>query len=119
MFFASSSIGVPTEGHVTILRHLLAEKRAHPCGPCAGTQLASRPIMNIDRDALSGLFSPQILLPVQFADHDTSKGEKRLMLAVLEEAVATFQGHLEAKTRRGQRLFREAEDWIRSADTVC
>ena len=64
------------------------------------------------------VLSPDIILPVQFADHDTNQGEKRLMLAVLEEAVATFQGHLDAKTRRGQRLFREAEDWIRSADTV-
>jgi hypothetical protein len=73
--------------------------------------------MKIDGSTSSDLFSPQILLPVQFADHDTSHGEKRLMLAVLEEAVATFQRRLEAKTRRGQRLFREAEDWIGSADT--
>jgi len=39
------------------------------------------------------------------------------MLAVLEEAVATFQHHLGADTRRGQRLFREADEWFRSADT--
>jgi hypothetical protein len=73
--------------------------------------------MKIDLSDSSGLFSPEILLPVQFAGHDTWQGEKRLMLAVLEEAIATFQHDLEAKTRRGQRLFREAEDWIRSTDT--
>ena len=39
------------------------------------------------------------------------------MLAVLEEAVATFQRHLDVKTRRGKRLFHEAEEWIRSNDT--
>ena len=39
------------------------------------------------------------------------------MAAVLEEAVATFQRNLLAKTRRGQRLFREVDEWIRSADT--
>jgi hypothetical protein len=63
------------------------------------------------------VFSPEILLPVQLADHDTSRPEKRLMLAVLEAGVATFQRHREAKTPRNQRLFREVEDWIRSTDT--
>jgi hypothetical protein len=63
------------------------------------------------------IVSPEILLPVQFAARDTYRGEKRLMLAVLEEAVATFQRHLDVKTRRGQRLFHEAEEWIRSSDT--
>jgi hypothetical protein len=63
------------------------------------------------------VFSPEILLPVQLADHDTSRAEKRLMLAVLEAGVATFQRYLEAKTPRNQRLFREVEDWIRSTDT--
>ena len=62
------------------------------------------------------VLSPDIILPVQFADHDTNQGEKRLMLAVLEEAVATFQRNTHAKTRRGQRLFREAEEWIQSED---
>jgi hypothetical protein len=62
------------------------------------------------------VLSPDIILPVQFADHDTNQGEKRLMLAVLEEAVATFQRNTHAKTRRGQRLFGEAEEWIQSED---
>ena len=39
------------------------------------------------------------------------------MLAVLEEAVATFQHQLGADSRRGRRLFREADEWFRSADT--
>jgi hypothetical protein len=63
------------------------------------------------------LVSPETLLPVQFGGHDTYRGEKRLMLAVLEEAVGTFQCQLGAKSRRGQRLFREAEEWIQSSDT--
>jgi hypothetical protein len=50
----------------------------------------------------------------RFVDHRPEKG---LILAVLEEAVATFQHHLGADTRRGQRLFREADEWFRSADT--
>jgi hypothetical protein len=50
----------------------------------------------------------------RFVDHGPEKG---LMLAVVEEAVATFQHHLGADTRRGRRLFREADEWFRSADT--
>ena len=50
----------------------------------------------------------------RFVDH---RAEKGLMLAVLEEAVATFRHHSSADTRRGQRLFREADEWFRSADT--
>lgn len=38
------------------------------------------------------------------------------MLAVLEEAIATFQRHFKASDPHGQRLFREAEEWIESAD---
>ena len=36
------------------------------------------------------------------------------MLAVLEDAVGTFQKHVTATNRRGQRLFGEAEDWFAS-----
>jgi hypothetical protein len=50
----------------------------------------------------------------RFVDHRPEKG---LMLAVLEEAVATFQHQLGAESRRGRRLFREADEWFRSADT--
>src|SRR2546421_3097605 len=57
-----------------------------------------------------------LLLPVQFADRETNRAEKRLMLAVLTDAVTTFLRHLDTKTRRGQRLFREAEEWIQSED---
>jgi hypothetical protein len=42
--------------------------------------------------------------------------ERRLLLAVLEEAVATFHRHVVARGRRGRRLFREAETWMLSDD---
>jgi hypothetical protein len=64
-----------------------------------------------------GALEPETLLPVQLADQFTEQGEKRLLLAVLEEAVGTFQRNLHAKSRRGQRLFHEAEEWIASPDT--
>ena len=66
------------------------------------------------------LFGPEVILPAQFSEQvslkQTDRGEKRLMLAVLEEAVATFQRHVDAKSRHGQRVFREAEEWIWSND---
>ena len=67
--------------------------------------------------SLWNVVDPQIVLPVQFSEHDAHRAEKRLMLAVLEEAVATFHRTVGTKTARGQRLFREADDWIQSNDT--
>jgi hypothetical protein len=62
-----------------------------------------------------------VILPSQFSEQvslkQTDRGEKRLMLAVLEEAVATFQRNVDAKSRHGQRVFREAEEWIWSNDS--
>jgi hypothetical protein len=61
---------------------------------------------------------PETILPSQYFDRiqaDASlQPEKRLMLAVLEDAVGTFQKYVTASTRRGQRLFSEAEEWFAS-----
>jgi hypothetical protein len=58
--------------------------------------------------------TPQLLGPPQ---HDAAVvPEKRLLLAVLEEAVLTFQRHALDHGRRGRRLFQEADEWIRSND---
>jgi hypothetical protein len=65
--------------------------------------------------------APEIILPSQFHGgfrHDASlRPEKRLMLAVLEEAVGDFQRFVAAPGREGQRMFRNAEDWFASEDT--
>jgi hypothetical protein len=67
------------------------------------------------------LIEADTILPDQYfermgAEH-SSFPEKRLMLAVLEDAVATYQRYVDAKNRRGQRLFREAEEWVHSTET--
>jgi hypothetical protein len=63
---------------------------------------------------------PETVLPSQFFDRfqiDASlQPEKRLMLAVLEDAVGTFQKHVTTPTRRGRRLLAEAEEWFASSD---
>src|SRR5205823_5116157 len=41
--------------------------------------------------------------------------EKRLMLAVLEDAVSDFQKYATATSGRGRRLFANAEVWLRSS----
>jgi hypothetical protein len=65
--------------------------------------------------------APELVLPAQFHSgfrNDASlRPEKRLMLAVLEEAVGDFQRWVAATGAEGQRLFCEAEDWLASDDT--
>jgi hypothetical protein len=76
----------------------------------------------LPEDTVANLFGPAVVLPSQFTEQmgakQSDRGEKRLMLAVLEEAVATFQRNVDAKTRHGQRVFGEAEEWIRSESTA-
>lgn len=62
-----------------------------------------------------------ILVPSQFFDRRQAEGsaqpEKRLMLAVMEDAIATFQKSLPEANRRQRRLLRETEEWIQATDT--
>jgi len=65
---------------------------------------------------LPRLIEPEILLPSQFFDRSGGRavleGERRLMLAVLEDAVSCFQKYTGATRPRARRLFQEAEDWF-------
>jgi hypothetical protein len=65
---------------------------------------------------------PETVLPSQFftgVQIDASlQPEKRLMLAVLEEAVGTFQKYSLASGRRARRLLGDVEEWFASNDTV-
>ena len=82
-------------------------------------------------ERLPGLFVPDTLLPIQYFEAMRRKhllpGEKRLVLSVLEDAVECFMKYIDASTKKGQRLFREAEMWINledkkwvfSFDNVC
>ena len=66
------------------------------------------------------IFQPDTLLPSQFFDrvrrrteHD---GERRLMIAVLEDAVDVYRKQAGARDPRGEQLFQEAEAWIDDPD---
>jgi hypothetical protein len=88
-------------------------------------------VARIVEDQSASLFAPDTLVPAQYFDRIGSDAafqpEKRLMLAVLEEAIATFQRHAIADTRRSQRLVEEVEGWVSgvggewpfSFDNVC
>lgn len=67
-------------------------------------------------ERVTSLFQPDTLLPDQFLDTYRRKlhlePEKKLMLALLEDAVACYQKYLFAKDIKGKALFEEASEWI-------
>ncbi len=71
-------------------------------------------------ERLPSLFEPDTLLPIQYFEAMRKKhlleGEKRLILSVLEDAVECFMKCIDAATSKGQRLFREADEWINHED---
>jgi hypothetical protein len=71
-------------------------------------------------ERLPALFEPDTLLPVQYFEAMRRKhlleGEKRLILSVLEDAIECFMKCIDASTNKGQRLFREADEWINHED---
>ena len=82
-------------------------------------------------EKLPSLFEPDTLLPIQYFEAMRRKhlleGEKRLILSVLEDAVECFMKCIDASSSKGQRLFRDADEWIAledkhwvfSFDNVC
>ena len=71
-------------------------------------------------DAIGALAEGTVLLPVQYFDRRAPRlrPEMRLMLAVLENAIATFLRYRHARVARQRRAFSEVRDWIDSDDTV-
>ena len=61
---------------------------------------------------------PDVILPVQFLPAAVATPEKRLLLAVLEEAVGTYQRHAMATDRRSRAEFVEVEAWFASEGTA-
>jgi hypothetical protein len=82
-------------------------------------------------ERVTSLFQPDTLLPEQYLDTFRRKlhlePEKKLMLAVLEDAIACYQKYLFARDSKGKALFQEAEEWVEepggtgvfSFDSVC
>ena len=67
-------------------------------------------------------FEPDILASFQFAKanrrRDHLHPEQKLMFALLTDAIACFQKYIGAGSRRGRRIFNEAESWIMNGDKL-
>jgi hypothetical protein len=72
-------------------------------------------------DRVQELFQPDTLLPSQYFDRirrrASSDGERRLMVAILEDAVDVYRKQAGARDRKRRQLFEDAEAWIECADT--
>lgn len=73
-------------------------------------------------DRFVGLFEPDALLPAQFysafRSGSAARGEKRLMLAVLRDALECYQKYAFATDGPGRQLFADACGWIVSEDRL-
>jgi hypothetical protein len=67
------------------------------------------------------LFQPETLLPAQFfaalRQKESAQGERRLMMAILEDAVECFQKYFWATDSRSRQIRADAEQWLLSDDT--
>jgi hypothetical protein len=67
-------------------------------------------------DRLTGFLQPDTILPAQFFQSLRTKGrfdgERRLMIAVLEDAVNCFMKQIHATDPKARQLFLDAEEWI-------
>jgi len=67
-------------------------------------------------EKIASLFQPDTLLSAQYFDTLRRKTplepEKRLMLAVLDDAINCYRDNLLSQRAKNKRLFDEAEEWI-------
>lgn len=79
------------------------------------------PHIVVPEDVMLRMFEPSIIVPEQHRDRVAAKASDRasirLMLAVLADAIVDYQRDLTNSPRENRRLFREARDWIESADS--
>ncbi len=72
-----------------------------------------------EEDKVASLFQPDTLLSAEYFERLRKKAldpEKKLMLAIIEEAIASYQRYLGAENRKGKALFADAEKWIWNED---
>ena len=87
--------------------------------------------MEWENGPLGSIFVPDVITPEQFYDMRRDDSAiapvKRLMMAVLEDALRCFQNNADAKGGPRKRLFADAEQWLCgevgdgpfSFETVC
>jgi hypothetical protein len=72
-------------------------------------------------ERVTSLFQPDTLMPDQYLETFRRKvplePEKKLLLAVLEDAISCFQKYAFTREGKGRVLFRESEQWILDKDS--
>ncbi|HEY3169236.1 MAG TPA: hypothetical protein VGK57_18530 [Candidatus Binatia bacterium] len=72
-------------------------------------------------EKIASLFQPDTLLAAQYFENLRGKSllepEKRLMLAILEDAISRYQEKMYSQDKRGKRHFQEVEEWIANTDS--
>jgi hypothetical protein len=67
-------------------------------------------------EKISSLFEPDTLVSAQYFGNlrgrTTLEPEKRLLMAILEDAVNCFQDNVLAGSSKAKKLFDEAEEWV-------
>ena len=64
------------------------------------------------------MMEPNVILPSQLLPRTVATPEKRLLLAVLAEAVGTYRRYVRAADRRSRAIFADVEAWFASEDTI-
>jgi hypothetical protein len=102
---------VPNTPFNALLEHRLPTRPNDPT-------MKSRDITAEDR--VQELFQPDTLLPSQYFDRLRRRasvdGERRLMVAILEDAVDVYRKQAGARDRKRRQLFEDAEAWIESSE---
>jgi hypothetical protein len=88
-------------------------------------------IVATDDNFAASLFQPDTLISLRYSENFRRKtpleSEKKLMLAILADAVWCFQANVWARNGKGKKLFGEAEkwildessDWVFSFESIC
>lgn len=73
-------------------------------------------------ERIASLFQPDVLLAEQYSDNFRRKTplepEKALLLAVLDDAVRSFQDNILPQNKKKQMLFDEAQEWLFNDDST-
>lgn len=81
----------------------------------ASKSTGERPHIDV-AEAMASLFEPDILAAAQYFDNFRRKTliepEKRLLVAILEDAINCFYDNVAAESGKRKKLFDDAEEWI-------
>ena len=112
----------PLRTHLTVAHFLLLFEKASVARAKISDGGAKMTNGALVEEQASSVLEADLIVPSQFFDRikaeRSAQPEKRLMLAVMEDAIATFQKSVPGATRRQRRLLRETEEWIGSADNT-